>query len=60
MLGRSTPDRAYDADSSTMDGDRGLRPPRLAKGRDFDRLVAALVRTELANDYENIREAARS
>jgi endonuclease III len=32
---------------------------RLAKGRDFDRLVAALVRTELADDYGEIRDAAR-
>jgi hypothetical protein len=32
---------------------------RLAKGRDFDRLVAALVRTELADDYDEIRAAAR-
>jgi endonuclease III len=32
---------------------------RLADGHDFDRLVAALVRTELSDDYDEIRAAAR-
>ena len=32
---------------------------RLVDDRDFDRLVAALVRTELADDYDAVRAAAR-
>jgi endonuclease III len=52
--------RALDAARRLDLGSDAKALARLAKGRDFDRLVAALVRTELANDYENIREAARS
>lgn len=52
--------RALDAARRLDLGGDAKALARLAKGRDFDRLVAALVRTELANDYEKIREAARS
>jgi len=52
--------RALDAARRLDLGGDAKALARLAKGRDLDRLVAALVRTELANDYEKIREAARS
>src|SRR5215211_6218820 len=52
--------RALDAARRLDLGGEPKALARLADGRDFDRLVAALVRTELAKDYDDIREAARA
>jgi hypothetical protein len=53
------------ADRRALDAARRLKLPgdpdklaRLTSKRDFPRLVAALVRTELDDDYNEIRAAA--
>lgn len=52
--------RALDAAGRLKLG-RGPRAlDRLADGKDFPRLVAALVRVELGDDYDAVREAARA
>jgi hypothetical protein len=52
--------RALDAARRLSLGRDAKALARLADGRDFDRLVAALVRTELSDDYDEIRAAARA
>ena len=53
--------RALDAAGRLKLGRDAKALQRLAGGRrEFPRLVAALVRTELADDYDEIRQAARS
>jgi endonuclease III len=51
--------RALDAARRLGLGGEPKALARLADGHDFDRLVAALVRTELGDDYDRVREAAR-